>query len=126
METYFAENYVSMASTPNRLFLKITSFLFFVALFPTIATAQVSCKEIKKTKITLEHASPEEFSREFYKLQVCGFDSIDCKIASTLAGIILFKKTENESKPEITFGEVILQLTKFKRNALYSQTGMKL
>lgn len=112
---------LAMVPTPCRLFFKVAVFLLFVALIPTVATAQFSCNEIKKTKITIEHASPEEFHKEFYKLQACGFDSIDCKIAISLAGIILFKKPENESKPELTFGEVILQLTKFKQNALYSQ-----
>lgn len=110
-----------MALSPYSLTLKVICFLVCIVSCSSLAVAQTNCTEIKKTKITLDHASPGEFSEKFYELQGCGFDSVDCKIASTLATMILFKKIENNAKPEATFGEVILQLTKFKQTTIYAQ-----
>lgn len=110
-----------MAIAKYRYFVKIVSLIFIFAVNSKFSNAQTSCSEIKKMKITYDFSTPEEFTPKFYKLQECGFDSIDCEIASTLAIMILFKKTEEGVKSETTYGEVISQLMKFKQSPLYTQ-----
>ncbi len=100
--------------------LRIICLLIYGILFINLANAQITCNDIKKNKITLDYNSlPFEFFEKFKVLQVCGFDSIDCKLAGILAIRIILNKEEAKEKGETTYEEVISRLNTLKLDSTY-------
>lgn len=110
---------MSFASQP--LFPRFVILILIILFQANFASSQTNCNEIKKLKIKLDNNSPEELFEKFYILQACGLDSIDCKLATTLAGMLLINRSKDNGKQEITYGDIILHFNKFKQDPLYAQ-----
>ena len=110
---------MSFASQP--LFPRFVILILIILFQANFASSQTNCNEIQKLKIKFDNNSPEELFEKFCILQACGLDSIDCKLATTLAGMLLINRSKENGKQEITYGDIILHFNKFKQHPLYAQ-----
>jgi hypothetical protein len=82
------------------MYKKLLTITFMtIALFS--CKAQNACEQLRKQKMDFSKIDSESLKKQLLRLSACGFDSVECLRAATLAGVIATYKSD------VYFGELI-------------------
>ena len=105
----------------KKLIFTIPFVLIFIFSFGQDKLDEDQCEKLKHQNIDFSRTDTKHLQQQIFKMMVCGFDSIDCKIAGPILGTIMVNRISQNGDTTIKFGFLISLMNQLKSSQEYAE-----